>query len=130
MNSNSIQEMLRDLTRDFLPQDHTQINYFQNHFGIEKDSTLMLLFVIWIRDRRAIEKLPEMLEQKARVTIELHQQTLRDQSVLISKELIGVIATQIKSNNNGTQDKLFVFSCGAAAGVIFCTILLFLHFMK
>lgn len=72
---------------------------FQRINGIDDSDPLLVVLALMAKSQLAVESLPALLQQKAIETIELHRQTLREQSTLIAKELITALAQNIESAN-------------------------------
>lgn len=73
---------------------------FQKEFEIDDDDPLIVVLALMARSQLILENVPNLLQQKVTETIELHRTVLRDQAVLISKELIKELAQHIEHVNS------------------------------
>lgn len=85
--------MKRKLTAD----EVGQLADFQSMFKVQDDDPLLVVLAMMARAQIITETIPNLLQQKALETIELHRTVMREQSVLMSKELIDTIAKNIRS---------------------------------
>ncbi|CAG0992589.1 hypothetical protein RHDC4_02605 [Rhodocyclaceae bacterium] len=74
--------------RPLTAEERTVAHRFQDMFEVADGDPLIVVIAMMAKSQMVAETLPDLLLQKAKETIELHQQTLRDQSTLIAKELI------------------------------------------
>lgn len=89
----SLEKIIESLQKRPLTKDEaTSISEFKTHFNIDEEDPLVVVLALMARSQLILESMPSNLEKKANETIELHRMALRDQSVLIAKELIAVIA--------------------------------------
>lgn len=73
---------------------------FQKEFEVDDDDPLVVVLALMARSQLILENVPNLLQQKVTETIELHRTVLRDQAVLISKELIKELAQHIEHVNS------------------------------
>lgn len=102
---------------------------FQRNHEIHDDDPLIVVMGLVATSHLMMSSLPDLLQQKATETITLHQQTLREQSTLIAKELILSIAQNIESANRLKLDwrtRLLQFGVVFLGGAF--SMFLFLHF--
>lgn len=99
---------------------------FQDSFEINDEDPIIVVLAMLATNRLYMQELPALLQQKAVTTIELHQQTLRDQSTLIAKELIGTIALNLQAAGNRAKDQMLNYAFAFVAGLL--TTALFYHF--
>lgn len=91
----------------------------QNLHHIGDDDPLVIVLAMMARSQLLFQVLPDILQQKALETIELHRTTLREQSVLISKELITTVAENIHSLNMvSVKTMWFRFAISFLGGMI------------
>jgi len=103
------------------------LNEFQRTFNIDDDDPLMVVLAMMARSQILVESVPSLLQQKTKEIIELHSTVLREQAVVISKELIADVATKIKEETAKEDRKkkwldhfgFFVGGFVFAAGVYF-----------
>ena len=97
----------------------TALNDFQRKFDIDDDDPLMVVLALMSRSQILIESVPSLLQQKVNETIELHRTILRDQAVLISKELIADLAKEIEAVNANWRMVWIRYFCFFIGGVFF-----------
>ena len=85
------------MKRPLTPEEIGNMAEFQSMNGNHDTDPLLVVLAMMAKNQLIVEALPELLQQKALETIELHRQTLRDQSTLIAKDLITAIAQNIES---------------------------------
>lgn len=123
MSLSSIVETLQN--KKLSVDEIKSLNEFQNTFKIDDDDPLIVVLALMARSQLIIESVPNLLQQKVNETIELHKMVLRDQAVLISKELISDLSVHIEATNANWRKvwlRYFVFFAGGvlfAAGVFF-----------
>lgn len=104
----------RPLTAD----ESTTIKNFQKAFDIEDDDPLIVVLALMSRSQLILESMPTLLQQKSSETIELHRTVLRDQSVLIAKELISDVSQHIDVANRAFKARLIRYvGCFVGGGV-------------
>lgn len=97
------------------------LNEFQRTFQVDDDDPLVVVLAILARSQLALDEAPELLQQKVNETIELHRIALREQSVVIAKELIVDIGRHLQILIGTTRQRWInyagVFIGGAVCGV-------------
>ena len=83
--------------RPLTPSEVSTLNEFQRSFKIDDDDPLIVVLALMARSQLIIDSAPNLLQQKVTETIELHKTMLREQSVLIAKELIATLASEIET---------------------------------
>lgn len=104
--------------RPLSKEETASLAAFQKHFHIDDDDPLIAVLAMMARSQLILESAPELLQQKVRVTIELHQQVLREQAVLISKELIEDLSQHIAGANALRRGKWIPFAAGVLVGIV------------
>lgn len=112
--------------RALLPAEVTALNDLQQLYKIDDDDPLVVVLALMARSQNILESVPDLLQQKVVETIELHRTLLRDQAVLISKELIGTVAHNIEAANADWKAKWTRHAGFFVAGVVFTIVLRFL----
>lgn len=107
----------RPLTAD----ESASIKSFQKSFDIEDDDPLVVVLALMSRSQLILESMPILLQQKSNETIELHRTVLREQSVLISKELISDVAQHIDAANLKWKARLIRYFACFMGGVVCAT---------
>lgn len=108
--------------RPLTQEERTNLADLQSIHHIHDDDPLIVVLALMARSQLLVGTLPELLQQKAIETIELHRTTLREQSVLISKELISTVAQNIQAANLGWRVGLVRYAMCFVAGMIFCAL--------
>ena len=70
---------------------------YQQLFAIDDDDPLNVVLAIMVRSQLILDSAPGLLQQKVKETIELHRMAMRDQAVLIAKELITDLGAELQS---------------------------------
>lgn len=91
--------------RALTPAEITALNDLQQLYKVDDDDPLVVVLALMARSQNILESVPDLLQQKVVETIELHRTLLRDQAVLISKELIGTLAHNIEAANADSKAK-------------------------
>lgn len=81
----------RDLTED----EVKTLNNFQIEYKIDDDDPLIVVLAIMARSQLIIDTLPKRLEESAKNTIESHRMAMREQAVLIAKDLVSELSEKI-----------------------------------
>lgn len=128
MNLKQAMEVLQK--RPLSAEEAALLSEFQRLYSIDDDDPLIVVLALMAQSQLLVQTLPDLLQQKAIETIELHRTLLRDQAVVIAKELIQTLSGQIQSANQTWQARwtryLGFFIGGAISmGVL---IQLFRHF--
>lgn len=103
--------------RSVTPDEAANLREFQKIFDIDDDDPLLVVLALMARSQLIVEQLPNLLQQKANETIELHRLVLRDQAVLISKELISALSHQIEAANTSGKTRWLMFLAWFGAGL-------------
>lgn len=81
--------------RDLTVEEKDSLIKFQEIYEISDDDPLVAVLTMIGAHKILLESAPGLMFQKAIATIELHQQTLQEQSTLIAKELIVALSHNI-----------------------------------
>lgn len=95
------------------------LNEFQRTFQIDNEDPLIVVLAMLARNQIALDHAPELLQQKVNETIEYHRVVLREQSVVIAKELIVDIGRELQVLV-GTVKRRWVNYIGFFAGGATC----------
>lgn len=110
------------LKRPLVNEEVANLADFQRLYSIGDDDPLIVVLAMMARSQIMVSTLPDLLQQKATETIELHRLVLREQSTLIAKELITTLAQNIESANVDWKVRwlryVACFVCGAIAAAI------------
>lgn len=90
------------LGRGLNTEEMSSLANFQRVNQIDDSDPLITVLALMARSHLIMETLPKLLQEKATETITLHQQTLREQSTLIAKELVLTIAQDIRTASLAT----------------------------
>lgn len=85
--------------RKLTPEEVASFAHFQQFYDIPDSDPMIVVLAMLATSQLAVEKAPDILQQKVSETIELHRTVLREQSVLIAKELITTVAQLIEEAN-------------------------------
>lgn len=107
------------MKRPLTPEETSNIAEFQRVNEIDDTDPLLVVLALMAKNQLIVEALPELLQQKALETIELHRQALREQSTLIAKDLITVLAQNIESANVDWKVRWLRYAGCFVAGALF-----------
>ncbi len=93
----SIQALLK---RPLSTDEVQSLNAFQKQFEVDDDDPLMVVLAMMARSQIILEAAPILLQQKVNETIELHRTALRDQAVIIAKDLVGLLAKDVLNQHS------------------------------
>lgn len=96
MIADSISQLLG---RPLTIEEITGLANFKNFYEIDESDPLAVVLALVGANTVLINSIPDLLQQKANETIDLHQRTLRDQSTIIAKELIATLSQNISNAN-------------------------------
>lgn len=96
----------RQLTSD----ERQSLHKFEQLFEIGEDDPLIVVLAMMAKNQLTVDQLPDRLEKAAKETIELHQQTLREQSTLIAKELLVSVGSMVAESAVGQKLRLVQFA--------------------
>jgi len=91
--------------RPLTATEAAQLSDFQRLYLIDDDDPLIVVLALMAQSQLSVQTLPDLLQQKAIETIELHRTLLREQSVVIAKELIHTLSGQIRDANRTWQSR-------------------------
>lgn len=103
----------------------SSLNLFQKMNHIDDSDPLIVVLAYMARSHLILEQFPDQLHQKVNETIELHRNTLREQSNLIAKDLVTGIALGLEKSNKYRKFDFFTHLAAFTAGA-FCTAFLVL----
>lgn len=104
------------LNRSLTVEEITGLNNFKGRYDIDDSDPLAIVLALVGANTVLMNSMPNLLQQKASETIELHRTTLREQSTIIAKELIGTLSSNISGANASYKALAFWFSCGTVFG--------------
>lgn len=108
--------------RELNEEEIRSLSKFQQLNGIDDSDPLIVVLALLAKGQLVMETLPDLLLSRANDTIELHRQTLREQSTLIAKELITElvkgIAKDIKVANVDWKIRLISYGACFISGAI------------
>lgn len=104
----------RPLTTD----EVSTLNEFQRSFKIADDDPLLVVLAMMARSQIIVDSVPDLLQQKVNETIELHRLVLREQAVLIAKELIATLAEDIKRATSKNQMRWAPYVACVVVGMV------------
>jgi hypothetical protein len=82
--------------RPLTTEETGTLNEFQQFFKIDDEDPLMVVLALMARSQLIVETVPGLLQQKVDATIELHRMALREQAVLVAKELVSSVASELQ----------------------------------
>lgn len=96
--------------RALTSEERDRAHKFEQQFEITEDDPLTVVLAMMAQNQLTANQLPDLLQQKAKETIELHQQTLREQSTLIAKELLVSVGNLVAASAVGQKLRLTQFA--------------------
>lgn len=107
------------LGRDALTEAQIKsLNMYQQIYEIPDDDPLITVLAMMGANRILLEEQGDLLLQKAKETIELHQQTLREQSALIAKELILAVGDMVAGTSVGIKYRRSLMAAIFLGGIV------------
>lgn len=104
------------LNRPLTAEEITGLNNFKGRYDIDDSDPLAIVLALVGANTVLMNSMPNLLQQKATETIELHRTTLREQSTIIAKELIGTLSSNITGANASYKVLSVWFACGSVFG--------------
>ena len=98
---------------------------FQKHFGIDDDDPLIVVLAMMANSQTILLTLPELLQQKSKEIIELHQILLRQQAGVIAKELVTDVAGLVQKATKPWRTMWIWFAASFGAGLLSAAVLFF-----
>lgn len=116
---NSLPDRMESLqNRPLTTEERDALHRFMDQYEINDDDPLIVVLAMMARNQMMLDGLPEVLQQKAIAMIELHQQTLREQSTLIAKELIVSISNIVAETAVGRKLRIAWIALAFTLGFI------------
>lgn len=118
--------------RPLTAEEVSHINNFSRMHDIDESDPLVVIMAYLASAQMTYDQMPAQMEKSVRETIELHRTTLREQSMLIAKDLVGNIAQTLEQQSK-YKKALIINYLGFFIGGAFFTILLQIvlqHFLK
>lgn len=106
------------LGRPLTSEEATGLANFKNYYEIDESDPIALVLALVGANTVLINSMPNLLQQKADETIELHRRTLMDQSTIIAKELIATLSQNIANTNASLKVRGMWFFGGAGCGAV------------
>lgn len=116
------------LRRQLTLEEVNSLVNFQNSYEIDDSDPLAVVLALVGANTLLISSLPNLLQQKADETIELHRRTLMDQSTIIAKELIVTISKNIAHENASLKIRGAWFLGGSLLGCVISAIVILRFF--
>lgn len=85
--------------RALSPEEVKMLVEYQRLYSIDDEDPLNVVLAIMVRSQLLLDSAPDLLQQKVNETIELHRMALRDQAVLIAKDLIANLAAEMQAQS-------------------------------
>lgn len=112
--------------RKLTAEEVQKLQAFQKLYEIDDDDPLLVVLAMMANSQLVLESAPALLQAEVSKTIEHHRTNMRDQAVLISKDLIGVITKQVQAANDSQKPARWPVLAGAfGGGMVFMMVLLF-----
>lgn len=106
------------------PEEVATLQEFQKQFDIDDDDPINVVLALMARSQLIIETAPALLQQKVVETIELHRTNLREQAILMAKQLVSDLSTVLVSQQTTASAIWRQRGYGFAAGFVAATALM------
>lgn len=119
--------------RKLTPDELHKIQSFQKLYQVDDDDPLLVVLAMMANSQLVLESAPTLLQAEVAKTIEHHRTNLREQAVLISKDLIAVVSQQLRDASAPAKGKhLHMYAACFFGGVVFTGVLqyLFTHHLR
>jgi hypothetical protein len=105
----------RDLTED----DRQLLIAVRDQYGYDDDDPLVVVLAMTGALKIMMDELPERLKKASEHLTEVHQITLKNQSAIIAKDLVGIVAEHIHAAGRTRKGRLIDAALGAAGVLAF-----------
>jgi hypothetical protein len=104
------------------PDEVATLQEFQKQFDIDDDDPINVVLALMARSQLIIETAPALLQQKVTETIELHRTNLREQAILMAKQLVADLSTVLLSQQTAAsaiwRQRGYGFAAGFGAAIV------------
>lgn len=114
----SVKMLMGREQRELSPEEIKSLGDFQRAHQVDDSDPLILVYALMAKNQVVADTLPNLLQQKITETIEMHRQTLREQSTVIAKELITAIALDIEAVNVNVKTRWTRYAIAFLAGLV------------
>ena len=114
----SVKMLMGREQRELSPEEIKSLGDFQRAHQVDDSDPLILVYALMAKNHVVADTLPNLLQQKITETIEMHRQTLREQSTVIAKELITAIALDIEAVNVNVKTRWTRYAIAFLAGLV------------
>lgn len=121
MSMSLVESVKKILGRELTIEEVSNLSNFQKYHEVDDSDPLVVVLALVGANTVLINSLPNLLQQKANETIELHRRTLMEQSTIIAKDLITTIAHNIIVEHWKKQLITYgaIFVGGAISAIVF-----------
>jgi hypothetical protein len=104
--------------RPLTKEEHEWCRRFEQTYEINDDDPLIVVVAMLVKNQLLLNQAPELLQQKARETIELHRQTLVEQSTLIAKQVLVTVGELIAQSSTGKKLRAMYLAAAFSGGLL------------
>lgn len=99
-------------------EERHMLMVLRDQYGYNDDDPLVVVLAMTGAIKIMAEEIPGKLAAAARETIELHQQTLRNQSMIVARDVVASVAEIIHSASRSRKDRVIDALIGGGVGVL------------
>jgi len=102
----------------------------RDQYGIDDDDPLVVVLSMTGAIKIMVDDIPAMIARESERITELHITGLRNQSNLVVKDLVGVVASQIHAAGRSRRGRLVDAAVGSLIGITVTLVLGFTVYLK
>lgn len=109
--------------RSLTDPERKMLMRLRDQYGYDDNDPLVVVLAMMGAYQIMTEEIPLKLAAAAKETIEVHQQTLRNQSMIVAKDLVGTIAGLIHASSRSLQNRTIDVLIGCGIGALVTVII-------
>lgn len=122
--------IMRIVGHELTAGDREMLIMLRDQYGIDDGDPMVVALAMTGAVKVMVDQIPEMIAKESEKITELHITGLRNQSILIAKDLVGVIAGQIHAASRTRRGRLVDAAIGGLVGVTATLIFGFVIYLK
>lgn len=104
--------------RELTVTEATSLAKFQKAHEVDDSDPLIIVYAMMAKNQLISDSLPGLLQEKVNETIELHRTVLREQAIVVSKEVITELARNIETANVNMKARWMRYSVAFLIGAL------------
>lgn len=120
----------RIVGRELSTADREMLINLRDQYGIDDDDPLVVVLSMTGAIKIMVDDIPAMIARESERITELHITGLRNQSNLVVKDLVGVVASQIHAAGRSRRGRLVDAAVGSLIGITVTLVLGFTVYLK